>query len=71
MKKKPENDFVFFKYYTDEGKGDDEESEDPVSDYEENEDCECKDLLLKQIELIMCFELELDYNFSRKWFPMI
>jgi hypothetical protein len=50
--KKPDNDFIFFKYYTDGGKGDDEESEDPVSDYEENEDCECKDLLLKEIELM-------------------
>jgi hypothetical protein len=52
IKKKPNSDFVFFKYYTDDGKGDVGESEDPVSDYEENEDGECKDLLLKEIELM-------------------
>jgi hypothetical protein len=28
IEKKPNNDFVFFKYYTDDGKGDDEESKD-------------------------------------------
>jgi hypothetical protein len=38
IKKKPNNDFVFFKYYTDDGKGDDEESEDSVSDYKESDD---------------------------------
>jgi hypothetical protein len=43
---------MFFKYFTEDGKGDDEESEDSVSYYEENEDCECKDLLLKGIELM-------------------
>jgi hypothetical protein len=42
---------VFFKYYTDDGKGDDEESEDSESD-EESENNESKDLLLKEIELI-------------------
>jgi DNA-binding protein H-NS len=51
IKKKPNNDFVFFKYYTDDEKGDDEESEDSESD-EESEDNETKDLLLKEIELM-------------------
>jgi hypothetical protein len=51
IEKKPNNDFVFFKYYTDNRKGDDEESEDSESD-EENEDNEAKDLLLKEIELM-------------------
>jgi hypothetical protein len=32
IKKKPDNDFVIFKYYTEDGKGDDEESENSVSD---------------------------------------
>jgi hypothetical protein len=51
IRKKPNSDFVFFKYYTDDGKGDDEDSEDSESD-EDIEDNETKDLLLKEIELM-------------------
>jgi hypothetical protein len=67
IKKKPNNDFVYFKYYTDDGKGDDEESEDSPSDYEENQDGECKDLLLKEIELM--FQNGYTYKDIEKLFP--
>jgi hypothetical protein len=51
IKKKPDNDFVYFKYYTDDGKGDDEdeESDDDFSNYEDYEDNETKELLLKEM----------------------
>jgi hypothetical protein len=42
VRKRNNNEFVYFKYFTDDGKGDDEESE----------DCESKDFLLKEIELM-------------------
>jgi hypothetical protein len=58
---------VCFKYFTDNGKGDDEESEDSISYYEENQDCECKDLLLKEIELM--FENRYFYTDIEKLFP--
>jgi hypothetical protein len=67
IKKKNNNDFVFFKYYTDDGKRDDEESEDSVSDCQENEDCRCKDLLLKKIELM--FQNGYSYTDIEKFFP--
>jgi hypothetical protein len=67
IKKKANSDFVFFKNYTDDGKGDDEESEDSLSDNEENEGCNCKDLLLKEIELM--FENGYSYTDSAKLFP--
>jgi hypothetical protein len=50
-RKKPKTDFIFFKYYTDNGKGDDEDSEDSETD-EDYDDNETKDLLLKKIELM-------------------
>jgi hypothetical protein len=52
VRKRNNNEFVHYKYFTHNGKGDDEESEDSESDYEENEDWKSKDLLLKEIELI-------------------
>jgi hypothetical protein len=51
IRKKPNSDFIFFKYYTDDGKGDDEDSEDSETD-EDFEDNETKNLLLKEIELM-------------------
>jgi hypothetical protein len=66
-KKKPNTDFIFFKYYTDDGKGDDEESDDDLSDYEDYEDEETKDLLLKEIELT--FENGYPYEDVEKIFP--
>jgi hypothetical protein len=66
IKKKPNNDFVFFKYYTDDGKGDDEESKDSQSD-EESEDDETKDLLLKEIELM--FQNGYTYEDAERIFP--
>jgi hypothetical protein len=66
IKKKPNNDFVFFKYYTDDGKGDDEETEDSESD-EDSEDNDTKDLLLKEIELM--FENGYTYKDVERLFP--
>jgi hypothetical protein len=59
IQKKPNNDFVFFKYYTEDGKGDDEDCEDSESD-DDIEDNDKKDLLLKEIELIF----ENGYSFA-------
>jgi hypothetical protein len=59
IRKKRNNDFVFFKYYTDDEKGDDEDSEHLKSD-EDIEDNETKDLLLKEIELMF----ENNYSFT-------
>jgi hypothetical protein len=52
IRKRNNNEFVFFKYYTDDGKGDDEENEYSESD-EESEDNQLTDLLLKEIELML------------------
>jgi hypothetical protein len=55
-RKKPNTDFIFFKYYTDDGKGDDDDDDDDDSEDGETDedynDNETKDLLLKQIELM-------------------
>jgi rubrerythrin len=71
-RKIPNTDFIFFKYYTDDGKGDDEESDDEdnddyLSNYEDYDDKETKDLYLKEIELM--FENGYHYNDVEKIFP--
>jgi hypothetical protein len=48
MKKRSNNKLIYFKYFTNDGKGDDEESEDSESD-EESKDNQSKDLLRKEI----------------------
>jgi hypothetical protein len=70
MKKKPNSDFVFFKYYIDDdvkGDDEDEESDDDLSNYEDYEDTETKDLLLKEIELM--FENGYKLEDIEKQFP--
>jgi hypothetical protein len=66
IRKKPNSDFVFFKYCSDDGKGDDEDSEDSESD-EDIEDNDTKDLLLKEIELM--FENGYTYEDAERLFP--
>jgi hypothetical protein len=63
IKKKPNNYFVFFKYYTDYEK-EIEESEDSESGEESNK---TKDLLLKKIELM--FEKGYSFTDIKKLFP--
>jgi hypothetical protein len=69
IKKKSNSDFVSFKYYTDDGKGDDEDedSEDPLSDYEDFEDNDTFNLLLQEIKLM--FENGYTYKEVEKQFP--
>jgi hypothetical protein len=71
-KKKPNTDFIFFKYYTDDGKGDDEDSDyedsdEDLSNYEDYDDKETKDFLLKEIELM--FENGYSYEDVERIFP--
>jgi hypothetical protein len=65
IKKKSNSDFVSFKYYTDDGKGDDEDSEDSETDEYYN-DNDTTNLLLQEIKLM--FENGCTYEEVEKQF---
>jgi hypothetical protein len=59
--------FIPIKKRTDDGKEDDDEFEVSISKDEENEECDCKDLLLKEIELM--FQNGYFFKDIEKMFP--
>jgi hypothetical protein len=66
IRKKPNTNFIFFKYYTDDGKGYDDDREDSETD-EDYDDNETKDVLLKELELML--ENGYSYEDVEKIFP--